>query len=177
MALVLYDLLLRMKYPIPDQEIVVYGREGGQACDVLLGTNLYDDSRVVTPDEEDIVHFVVMSISHEHFAIDRRKYSESNPRMFVKDLSLNGTFVSREGGEYKRADHVEDGKYDRVKGRTITKGSRIRLGESSDHILEVMSDEAASELIMIFESLREDVAEEPPKKKKRKGLFGFFGRK
>jgi hypothetical protein len=154
---------------------VVYGREGGQACDVFIGTNLYDDSRVITEDEADIVHFVVMSISHQHFAIDRRGYSESKPRMFVKDLSLNGTFVSREGGEYKRADRVEDGKFDGVRGRTIAQGSRIRLGESSDHILEVMTDEAASELILIFESLREETAEEPPKKKR--GLFGFFSRK
>ena len=95
--------------------------------------------------------------------------------MCVKDLSLNGTFVSFEGGEYERAKSARDRELDGVEGLPLAKGSRIRLGKSSDHILEVMTDEGASELLMIFQSLKDVPAEEEPRKKK--GLFGFLKRK
>ena len=177
MGLVLYDLLLRMKYPVPEQEIVIYGREGGQRCDIFLGSTQYDDMRVLDEDEADIIEFVLMSVSHEQFAIQTETGSDSEPKMCVKDLSLNGTFISVEGGDYKRAKSARDRELDEVKGLPIAKGSRIRLGESSDHILEVMTDEAASELLMIFQSLKDMPAEEKPEKKKKKGLFGFLKRK
>jgi len=177
MALVLYDLLLRLKYPILDKDIVVYGKPGGGDCDVYLGSNEYDSTRVLQDDEKIVMNFVMASVSHQHFAIHR-----CGQAMLVKDLSRNGTCVSREGGEYRRAQRVQNGDFDATEGLLIEKGSRIRLGESSDHVLELMTDEQASELIVLFESLR-DVTEEtpepkpaakPPKKKKR--LFGLFGR-
>ena len=125
-------------------------------------------------DEKVVMNFVLASVSHQHFAIDRREQT-----MLVKDLSRNGTCVSREGEEYQRAQRVKDGNFDAVPGLLIEKGSRIRLGESSDHLLEVMTDEQASELIVIFETLRDVPDEEPEpapaaKPKKKKGLFGLF---
>ena len=177
MGLVLYDLLLRMKYPVPQEEIVVYGREGGKRCGIFLGSTQYDDMRILDEDEADIIEFVLMSVSHEQFAIQTADCTGSDPKMCVKDLSLNGTFVSFEGGDYKRAESARDGELDDVKGLPIAKGSRIRLGQSSDHILEVMTDEAASELLMIFQSLKDVPAEEESQKKKKKGLFGFLKRK
>ena len=176
MGLVLYDLLLRMKYPVPEQEVVVYGREGGARCNIFLGSTQYDDTRVLDEDEADIIEFVLMSVSHEQFAIQTVDGPDSAPKMCVKDLSRNGTFVSFEGGDYERAESARDGKLEDVKGLPIAKGARIRLGKSSDHILEVMTDEAASELLMIFQSLKDVPAEEEPEKKK-KGLFGFLKRK
>ena len=177
MGLVLYDLLLRMKYPIPKQDIVVYGREGGKRCDIFLGSTQYDDTRILDEDEADIIEFVLMSVSHEQFAIQTVQRPDSEPKMRVKDLSLNGTFISVEGGDYKRAESVRDRELGDVKGLRIAKGSRIRLGESSDHILEVMTDDAASELLMIFQSLKDIPDEEEPEPKKKKGLFGFLKRK
>ena len=177
MGLVLYDLLLRMKYPIPEQEIVVFGREGGERCSVFLGSTQYDDTRVLDEDEADIIEFVLMSVSHEQFAIQTTDNPGSAPKLCVKDLSLNGTFVSFEGGDYERAENAKGKEFDDVKGIPIAKGTRIRLGDSSDHILEVMTDEAASELLMIFQSLKDVPAEEEPQTKKKKGLFGFLKRK
>lgn len=177
MGLALYDLLLRMKYPILKQETVVFGREGGERCNVFLGSTQYDDTRVLDEDEADIIEFVLMSVSHEQFAIQTTDTPDSSPKMCVKDLSLNGTFVSFEGGDYKRAESARDRELNDVKGLPMAKNSRIRLGQSSDHILEVMTDEAASELLMIFQSLKDVPAEEEPEKKKKKGLFGFLKRK
>ena len=57
MGLVLYDLLLRMKYPIHQQEIVVYGREGGERCNIFLGSTQYDDTRILDEDEAEIIEF------------------------------------------------------------------------------------------------------------------------
>jgi hypothetical protein len=166
-----------MKYPIPQEEIVVYGRQGGKRCSVFLGSTQYDDLRVLDEDESEIIEFVLMSVSHEQFAIQTAAGSDSEPKMCVKDLSLNGTFVSVAGGEYKRAESARDRELESVKGLPIAKGTRIRLGESSDHILEVMTDEAASELLMIFQSLKDVPAEEEPEKKEKKGLFGFLKRR
>jgi hypothetical protein len=178
MGLVLYDLLLRMKYPVPQQEIVVYGREGGERCNVFLGSTQYDDMRVLDEDEADIIEFVLMAVSHEQFAIQSEDPAGADPKLSLKDLSLNGTFVSFEGGEYQRAKSARDGELNAVKGLPIATGSRIRLGDSSDHILEVMSDDAASGLLLAFQSLKDLPAEEEPEKKqKKKGLFGFLKRK
>jgi hypothetical protein len=180
MALVLYDMLLNLKYPIPEKDVVVYGKEGGEHCDIIIGSNKYDEMRSIDDEEKIVMNFVLGSVSHEHFVIDRRGVNASGEGMVVKDLSRNGTFVSLEGGEYEKADRVADGNYDAVRGRPIQLGSRIRLGASSDHILEIMTDDAASGLILVFQSVRESMDEEPqkekPKKKKKKGLFGLFGR-
>lgn len=177
MTLVLYDMLLNLKYPIPDKDVVVYGKEGGKGCDVIIGSNQYDETRAVDAEEKIVMNFVLGSVSHEHFAIDRRAKGP-NPTMIVKDLSRNGTFVSRQGGEYEKADKVTGGNYDAVAGRPIQFGSRIRLGASSDHVLEVMTDDAASELIQMFVAVRASIDEkpEPEKPKKKKGFFGLFGR-
>ena len=177
MGLVLYDLLLRMKYPIPRQEIVVYGREGGERCNIFLGSTQYDDMRVLDEDEADIIEFVLMSVSHEQFAIQTTDSDGSDPKMCVKDLSSNGTFVSFEGSDYEKAESGRDRELNDVKGMPIARNSRIRLGPKSDHVLEVMTDEAASELLMIFQSLKDVPAEKEPPKKKKKGLFGFLKRK
>ena len=178
MGLVLYDLLLRMKYPILQQEIVIYGREGGERCNVFLGSTQYDDTRVLDKDEAEIIEFVLMSVSHEQFAIQTTADSDSAPKMCLKNLGRNGTFVSFEGGDYEKAESAKDRELDDVNGLPIAKGARIRLGPSSDHVLEVMTDEGASELLMIFQSLKDVPAEEEPQKKtKKKGLFSFLKRK
>jgi len=180
MTLVLYDMLLNLKYPIPEKEIVVFGKESGENCDIILGSNEYDASRTIGPDEQIVMNFVLGSVSHEHFAIDRRDVDEAGEGMVVKDLSRNGTFVSREGGEYEKAERVSDGNYDGAKGLPIQLGSRIRLGASSDHVLEIMTDDAATGLILVFVAMHEEEAEAPKQeekpKKKKKGLFGLFGR-
>lgn len=181
MTLVLYDMLLNLKYPIPDKDLVVYGKEGGKPCDVFVGTNKYDESRTIDDEEKIVMNFVLGSVSHQHFLIDRRGGGEG---MVVKDLSRNGTFVSREGGEFVKVDRVEDGNYDAVCGVPIQLGSRIRLGSESDHRLEVMTDIGATGAIEAFLMAREmmsELAEEEKqqqqqKKKKKKGFFGLFGR-
>ncbi len=180
MTLVLYDMMLNLKYPIPDKDVVVYGKEGGKNCDICIGTNKYDETRTLDDEEKIVMNFVLGSVSHQHFVIDRRAASRAGEGMVVKDLSRNGTFVSHEGGEFIKVDHVVDGDYDSVSGLPIQLGSRIRLGNESDHRLEVMSDVAASGVIEAFVSVRDLMNEEPeveqPKKKKKKGLFGLFGR-
>ena len=72
MALVLYDMLLNLKYPIPDKDIVVYGKEGGKDCDICVGTNKYDAARTIDDEEKIVMNFVLASVSHRHFIIDRR---------------------------------------------------------------------------------------------------------
>ncbi len=183
MTLVLYDMLLNLKYPIPDKDLVVYGKEGGKPCDVFVGTNKYDEARTIDDEEKIVMNFVLGSVSHQHFLIDRRGANESGEGMVVKDLSRNGTFVSREGGDFVKADRVEDGNYDSARGVPIQLGSRIRLGSESDHRLEVMTDMGASGAIEAFLMAREmmsELAEEEKqqqqKKKKKKGFFGLFGR-
>ncbi len=180
MTLVLYDMLLNLKYPIPDKDIVVYGKEGGKACDIFVGTNKYDKMRTIDEEEKIVMNFVLGSVSHQHFVIDRRAVNEAGEGMVVKDLSRNGTYVSLEGGEFVKAQRVVDGNYDSVPGLPIQLGSRIRLGSASDHRLEVMTDSAASGVIEAFVSVREimNSPEEEPKSKKKakKGFFGLFGR-
>ena len=179
MTLVLYDMLLNLKYPIPDKDIVVYGKEGGKECDVFVGTNKYDETRTIDAEEKIVMNFVLASVSHQHFIIDRRAVNEAGEGMVVKDLSRNGTFVSHEGAEFVKVDRVVDGNYDSVPGVPIELGSRIRLGSESDHRLEVMTDAAASGVIEAFVSVRElmnEQPEEPKAKKKKKGFFGLFGR-
>jgi len=178
MTLVLYDMLLNLKYPIPDKDIVVYGKEGGKECDVFVGTNKYDETRTIDAEEKIVMNFVLASVSHQHFIIDRRAVNEAGEGMVVKDLSRNGTFVSHEGAEFVKVDRVVDGNYDSVPGVPIELGSRIRLGSESDHRLEVMTDAAASGVIEAFVSVRELMNEQPeePKAKKKKGFFGLFGR-
>lgn len=177
MTLVLYDMLLNLKYPIPEKDVVVYGKPGGKGCDVIIGSNQYDETRTIDAEERIVMNFVLGSVSHEHFAIDRRGAQSSSPSMTVKDLSRNGTYVSRQGGEYQKADRVAGGDYGAVAGQPIQLGSRIRLGASSDHVLEVMTEEAASELIQMFVVVRASIDEKPePKKPKKKGFFGLFGR-
>jgi hypothetical protein len=181
MSLVLYDMLLNLKYPIPEKDIVIYGKEGGQGCDIILGSNKYDEARIIEADEQIVMNFVLGSISHEHFAIDRRGVDENGEGMVVKDLSRNGTFVSHEGGEFVQAERVSDKNFDAVAGLPVELGSRVRLGSETDHRLEIMTDHAATELIEVFVSVREAMAEEPeeekpPQKKKKKGFFGLFGR-
>jgi hypothetical protein len=179
MTLVLYDMLLNLKYPIPDKDVVVYGKEGVKNCDICIGTNKYDETRTLDDEERIVMNFVLGSVSHEHFVLDRRAVNEAGEGMVVKDLSRNGTLVSLEGGEFVKAEHVADGNYDSVPGLPIQLGARIRLGSESDHRLEVMSDVAASGVIEAFLSVRELMNEEPevekPKKKKKKGFFGLFG--
>ncbi len=184
MTLVLYDMLLNLKYPIPDKAIVVYGKEGGKGCDIYVGTNRYDQTRVIDDEEKIVMNFVLGSISHQHFLIDRRRVNAAGEGMVVKDLSRNGTYVSLEGGEFVKAQRVVDGNYDSVPGLPIQLGSRIRLGSTSDHRLEVMTDLGASGAIEAFlmarEMMQEQAEEEKQKKekekKKKKGLFGLFGR-
>ncbi len=184
MTLVLYDMLLNLKYPIPDKDIVVYGKEGGKGCDVCVGSNKYDESRTIDDEEKIVMNFVLAAVSHQHFIIDRRAANEAGEGMVVKDLSRNGTFVSHEGGEFVKVEHVADGNHDSVAGETIQFGSRIRLGSESDHRLEVMSDVGATGAIeaflMVREMMNEQAEEEKQqkqeKKKKKKGLFGLFGR-
>ena len=187
MTLVLYDMLLNLKYPIPDKGIVVYGKEGGKECDICVGTNKYDETRTIDDEEKIVMNFVLGSVSHQHFIIDRRAVNEAGKGMVVKDLSRNGTFVSREGGEFVRVERVVDGNYDSVPGVPIELGSRIRLGVESDHRLEVMTDMGASGAIEAFlmarEMMNEQAEEEraakeqqKKKKKKKKGFFGLFGR-
>ena len=53
-----------------------------------------------------------MSVSHQQFAIQTTALSDSETKMCVKDLSLNGTFISVEGGDYKRAASARGGKLD-----------------------------------------------------------------
>ena len=182
MALVLYDMLLNLKYPIPDKDIVVYGKEGGQECDVCVGTNKYDAARTIDDEEKIVMNFVLGSVSHRHFIIDRRSVNEAGEGMIVKDLSRNGTFVSLEGGEFVQVEKAVDGDIDSVKGVPIELGSRIRLGSESDHRLEVMTDMGASGAIeaflMVREMMEEQAEEEKAaqqKKKKKKGFFGLFG--
>ena len=178
MTLVLYDMLLNLKYPIPEKDVIIYGKEGGRECDVIIGSNQYDQTRTIDAEEKIVMNFVLGSISHEHFAIDRRGAHGPNPAMTVKDLSRNGTYVSRQGGEYQKAEHVTGGNFNAVAGQPIQFGSRIRLGASSDHVLEVMTDDAASELIQMFVVVRASIDEkpEPQKPKKKKGFLGLFGR-
>ncbi|MHB8897578.1 MAG: FHA domain-containing protein [Thermoguttaceae bacterium] len=180
MTLVLYDMLLNLKYPIPDKDIVIYGKEGGKACDVYVGTNRYDETRTIDDEEKIVMNFVLASISHQHFIIDRRGAVAGGKGMVVKDLSRNGTYVSLEGGEFVKVARVVEGNYDSVAGISIQLGSRIRLGSESDHRLEVMTDAAASGVIEAFVSVRELMNEQPEapkaKKKAKKGFFGIFGR-
>ena len=97
--------------------------------------------------------------------------------MVVKDLSRNGTFVSTEGGEFIKVEHVADGDHDSAAGVPIELGSRIRLGVESDHRLEVMTDVGASgaiEAFLMVRGMMEEQAEEEKaeqKKKKKKGLL------
>lgn len=183
MTLVLYDMMLNLKYPIPEKDIIVYGKEGGKNCDVYIGTNKYDETRTIDEEEKIVMNFVLGSVSHQHFIIDRRGVDSEGGGMVVKDLSRNGTLVSLEGGEFVKAARVTDGNYDSVPGLPIQLGSRIRLGGESDHRLEVMSDVGASGAIEAFLSVRElmnEQAEEEKqqkqKKKKKKGFFGLFSR-
>lgn len=183
MDLVLYDMLLNLKYPIPDKDIVVYGKEGGKECDVFVGTNKYDETRTIDEEEKIVMNFVLASVSHQHFIIDRRAVNDAGVGMVVKDLSRNGTFVSLEGGEFVKVERVVDGDFDSVKGVPIELGSRVRLGVESDHRLEVMTDVGASGAIEAFlmvremmeEQAEEEKAEKQKKKKKKKGFFGLFG--
>ena len=185
MTLVLYDMLLNLKYPIPDKDIIVYGKEGGKDCDVCVGTNKYDETRTIDDEEKIVMNFVLGSVSHQHFIIDRRSANEAGEGMVVKDMSRNGTFVSFEGGEFVQVERIAEGNYDSVKGAPIELGSRIRLGSESDHRLEVMTDMGASGAIEAFLMAREmmnemaeeeKAAKEKEKKKKKKGFFGLFGR-
>lgn len=184
MTLVLYDMLLNLKYPIPEKDIVVYGKEGGKGCDICVGTNKYDETRAIDDEEKIVMNFVLGSISHQHFIIDRRAVNEAGEGMVVKDLSRNGTFVSIEGREFVKVERVVDGDYDSVAGIPIELGSRIRLGVESDHRLEVMTDMGASGAIEAFlmarEMMNEQAEEEKAalqqQQKKKKGFFGLFGR-
>lgn len=146
-----------------------------------MGTNKYDESRTIDDEEKIVMNFVLGSISHQHFAIDRRRCNAAGEGMVVKDLSRNGTFVSFEGGEFVKAQRVVDGKFDSVPGLPIHLGSRIRLGSESDHRLEVMTDAAASGVIEAFVSVRELMStnrrSRRPRRRRKRGSSACSGGK